>query len=877
MTPALRLRPSVIVAKEKLAADRQKLRRQHDAGTPGVQLCAQLTDMFDAIVLDIVESAIAEIPGGGDELLKHIAIVPHGGYGRRDVAPFSDVDLMILHGPAHRDPAIELTKRMQQDLFDAGLVLGHSLRTPQQALTTALADPTVFTSLAENRFLAGSVGLFRAFADPLRSQARKNFRSLFYAIQTARKEERSQYGEIVHLLEPNIKRSSGGLRGVQMIRWLGFARYGEVELDALNRLGALSDNDRRILRDAREFLLQLRNELHFHAGKSTDLLDRAEQIRIAELRGYEGTEGMLPVEQFMQCYFAHTSGVQEVARHFSESIRPRSTVAKMLTPLITRRIDQDWSVGPYQISTSRRWKENRAGDLAEVLRLMDCANRYDRWIDHPTWQVIRQRMLHTEVIELNDETRQRFLSLMSEPGRLGPLLGRLHELRVLEKIVPGMTHARSLLQFNQYHKYTVDAHCIETVHQATTFTERDDTLGAVYRGLRNKWILHLALLIHDLGKGFAEDHSEVGARYAEQLADRLRLSPRDKGTLRYLVHQHLTMSHLAFRRDTTDPQVLVRFAVDVGSAEVLKLLYVLTCADFAGVGPGTLNHWKVRVLTDLYRRAVAHLGGDESAGVAEVRFRKKERMLRWIEAQEEATWYRRIFESLPPSYFSETPLKRIQEELTWLSEMGDQAAIVSCRYLGDRDATEITIGTREATMQGVFHRLTGAVTSERMQILSAEINTLADGLVLDRYFVQDHDYAGPPPAERLEEIAQRIRTKLMDPNDAPPAFRKVWASRGSRIADEVLTIPTEVKIDNATSERYTIIDIFTQDQLGLLYRIARAIYEMGLSVHAARITTHLDQVVDVFYVTDEQGDKIEDEETLEKIQTDLRTAIEAGS
>jgi len=639
----LRLRASIVAAKQKLTSDREKLKQRHNAGVPGVQLCAQITDAFDEIILELVNDAAEEVSGySAEEILANVAIIPHGGYGRRDTAPYSDVDLMILHRPGFREGATAFTKLLQQDVFDAGLILGHSLRTPRQAISLALTDATIFTSLAENRYLAGSVSLFCDFANPFRRRARNKFASLYRSILASREEEREQYGEVVHMLEPNIKRSSGGLRGIQMVRWLGFARYGEVEHDSLNRLGVISEEDRKRLRDAREYLLRLRNELHFHANKSTDLLVRNEQVRIAEKRGFEGTEGLLPVEQFMQTYFEHTSNVRDVARHFIASIRPSLAWGKLLGPLVSRRVDRDFHVGPQKIRTSRRWKQIRAGNLEDVLELMVAANRFGRSIDHPTWETIRQKLRFDPELEITDQTRRLFLQFLSDPGRLGPLLRRLHELRALECIIPAMQHARCLLQFNQYHKYTVDEHCIRTVECATQFLERDDTLGEVYRALPDKWMLHLALLIHDLGKGFAEDHSEVGARIAEDVADRLWLSQEDKETLRYLVHQHLTMSHLAFRRDTTDDQVVLKFAVENGPPHRLKLLYLLTCADFAGVGPGTLNSWKVRVLTELYRRAMQHLGGDESIGSIARRKSKLDGIRYLIKNKEPIAWYESV-------------------------------------------------------------------------------------------------------------------------------------------------------------------------------------------------------------------------------------------
>ncbi|MGY8769324.1 MAG: [protein-PII] uridylyltransferase [Pirellulales bacterium] len=880
MSTGLNLRESVLRAKETLAKGRHKLRQQHDAGSPGVQVSASLTDLFDAVVMDIVESALDDLgEDGPNGLLKEITLVPHGGYGRRDVAPYSDVDLMLLHTPAAHSRAAALAKRLQQDMSDVGLVLGHSLRTPAQAVQLAITDPMIFTSLAENRYLAGSVSLFRKFADQLVKKAKRNYRQIYYGIIEARKEERVQYGEIVYLLEPNVKRSRGSLRGIQMARWIGFAKYGEVEIDALYRLGVMTEKDRRTLRDTKDYLLQIRNELQFHAGKATDLVDRAEQLRMAELYGFEGTEGLLPVEQFMQKYFKKTISVRDTVSHFVESERPRSTMVGMFAPLFTHKVDRDFRVGPIHISTSKQWKERYSGDVSEILRLMDLANLYVRRIDHPTWEAIRTSMQSQPIkVELDDEVRGRFLSLISQPARLGELLRRLHELRVLEKIIPGLKHARCLLQFNQYHKYTVDAHCIECVECLTDFANRDDTLGDVYRSLNDKRILHLAMLIHDLGKGFAEDHSKVGMRYADKLADRLRLSPLEKENVKFLVHKHLVMSHLAFRRDTSDPRVLVQFAVEVGSPDVLKMLYLLTCADFAGVGPGTLNPWKVRVMTDLYRRTMQHLGGDETVESSENRKMKRERLDQLVDPSDDrAEWFQQQFNALPPGYMQTTSAEQIVQELDELQKLPESKVIVWANYKEDRGVLEVTMGSKAQSRPGVFHRLTGAVSSQRFGILSAEINTLAEEMVLDRFLVEDQDHEGAPPEERLKSICREIETALNDTDESPPTFRKVWSSRASQSAEGMNLLPTEVRIDNSTSEQFTIIDLFAHDQLGLLYTVAKTIHDLDLEVCVAKITTHLDQVVDVFYVTDRSGNQVTDGDQLENIRVQLCAAVDEFS
>ncbi|MCA9269755.1 MAG: HD domain-containing protein, partial [Planctomycetales bacterium] len=573
--PRPHIRPAVLEARERLAQGREKLRRQHEAGSPGIQVCNRLATLVDEIVVDLFAAMLADMDGDvAARLRPHVALVPFGGYGRCDVAPFSDVDLMLLYHARVAADVPALAKRIVTDLGDAGLALGFNARRPEDACRLALSDATILTGLSESRFLAGSQELYDRFAARFKRQVMRRWRRLTPMIEEARREERAKFGETVYLLEPNIKRSRGGLRDIQLIRWIGFVRFGESHPDALERAGRLSKRDAKVLRDATEFLLRTRNEMHFSADKARDLLDRREQVRLAEVNQYPGSEAVLPVERFMQEYFLHTTEVRNIAADICRRARPRS-VAEVLDPLIGINMEGDFRIGPSGISATRRGMPKVQNDLAQVLRLMDLANMTGKRIGNRTWEAIRQSMMAREDVFLTDDAMKRFLSLLSRPGQLGDLLRRLHELRVLEKVIPDFKHARNLLQFNEYHKLTVDAHCIRAVEVCSEFQNHPGRLGQVYRSINQKRTLHLALLLHDLGKGFPEDHSDVGRRIAVAMAQRLKLPLREARRVEFLVHKHLVMSHLAFRRDTSDEEVIVKFAVEVGSPDRLKMLYVL--------------------------------------------------------------------------------------------------------------------------------------------------------------------------------------------------------------------------------------------------------------------------------------------------------------
>ena len=866
------IRASVLDAKSRLAEGRDKLRQRHLAGSPGIQVCHALADLVDSALLSVLKEALADMGPAAAGLTEHLALVAHGGYGRRDVAPYSDVDLMILCRARTEHEAAPLIRRLTHDLFDTGLSVGLSVRTPREACDLGLRDETICTSLMESRRLAGSEELFNRFQSRFASTVQRRWRRLLPAIERSRAEERSQYGETVYLLRPNVKRSSGGLRDIQLLRWIGFLCYGAADPDGLQMRGVLSAADHRAIRRGLDFLLRLRNEMHFHAGKSSDVLDRTEQVRIAEAWGFEETAAPLPVERFMQEYFRRTMSVSSIVAHFVTRAKQRGSALAWLAPLLSHQVEGDFRVGPTQIVATGRGAAKLSTNLTEVLRLTDLANLYDKRIEHATAEIVREAVPRLDA-SLTRDAAQRFLSLLSLPTRLGELLRFLHDVRALERIIPAFAHARGLLQFNEYHKYTVDEHCLRAVECATDLARDRGTLGRIYRRLKQKRTLHLALLIHDLGKGFAEDHSEVGLLIAEDVAWRLGLPPRETETLRFLVHKHLLMSHLAFRRDTSAEELIVRFAVEVGSPEVLQLLLLLTAADFAAVGPDVWNSWKSDVLVGLYHRTMRHLSGDLADGsYAERHEQLRESLRRQVPTGVDTRWFLRQIEALPVPYLEGAAAEQIVAELSELAALPPGRTLVRGAYRPERGAIEFTIGTYDDVAPGVFHRLTGGLTSKGLQILAAEIHTLADGLVLDRFYVHDGDYAGPPPPERIDEVCRTLVDSLRWPPSTQPSFRRVW---GVGAAPENPLLSTQVRIDNSTSDRYTILDIFAADRSGLLYLIARTLFELNLSVALAKIGTYLDQVVDVFYVTDARGRKLQDEGELVQIRARLLEAIDA--
>jgi len=867
MTPGIQpdTTPPVSRASAAVAALDQRIAAQHAAGAPGAQTCGLATDLCDAIVRDVWNGILAALPADDAAAIgRHASLVAHGGYGRREMAPDSDVDLMILHDGSAARLVAEVARRLLQELFDAGLQVGQSVRTVAEAVRLAAGDATIYSTLTECRLIAGNSELPERLAARLATLARRASQRLVERLVEARREEAEKFGQTIALLEPNVKRSTGGLRDIQLVRWLGFTVWGAPSFDELAQMGALSRRDADSLRDASEFLLRLRNDLHLAAGKANDDLTRDEQVRIAAARGLESQDGLLGVERFMREYFRHTRQVARVLEGVIQRCRRRPLTRRLVAGIVGHKVDGLFRVGPGDVGALPGREAAMAASPALVVRLLELSMLYELPVEPETWEAVREASESLPPDAADAETTAAFLALVGRAGRLGGPLRRLHEVGLLERIIPQFAHARHLLQFNNYHKFTVDEHCIVAVERALDYATDDGWLGGVWREINRKRTVLLALLIHDLGKGFVEDHSELGARMARDVAARLGLPADEAAIIEYLVLKHLSMAHIAFRRDIGDGSILVRFACDVGSPEVLRMLTVLTAADVGAVGPGTWTRWKADLLGDLYFRTLAYLDGESPSVAAERHGRSLAALLEPLAADDPVA---RLARELPPAYLRDTRPEAIVDELRQLVRLPDRGIFTAARWQPETATVAVTVGTRESVAPGVFHRLTGALTSQRLEILAADIHTLSGGLVIDHFVVRDPDYSGEPPGERLAEITSAIRDAIKA--DAPPTFSRLW-NPFAPLAQAAARAPTRVLFDNESSAETTILEVFAHDSAGLLYAIAKVLFEAGLSVRAAKIGTYLDQVVDAFHVTDATGGKVVDEARLMAI----RKAIE---
>ncbi len=861
----------------------------------GLSISRFISEEMQKLICKLLDAAVAGLSPEEQEALKQsAAVLAIGGTGRGELAPYSDIDLLFLYNPRVQEIFQKVTSDVVRNIWDCGLKLGHSVRTVSDALQMARTDPIFATSLVEMRRIWGDESLSAKLQHQYRRQIiRRRLQEFLNDCIVARQQDFGPHGTTVTQLEPDIKRSPGGLRDLHLIRWIGLACFDTTDWSRFPQSSGITPDDLAALNAAHEFLSKLRIDMHLANGKRQDLLIREEQLRIAHEWNIQPKSGLRPVEALMQTYFQHSTAVSDIARRLIDSQRRRSWWKRIIDASCSHRVNGLFRIGLHEVNIEPRHKKRILGSAEEILRLYHTIGLYGIKPSRSLQVEIKQAVADMPR-ELSSESAHQILSIFGLRSSLGMVLRSMYETGMLELCFPEMTHARCLLQFNQYHHYTVDEHTLRAVEEVTDFLQDQGPLGHAYRQIEEVGVLHLAIFLHDLGKGYPEDHSEIGKQLAESVSERLRLPPSRREILVFLVHKHLSMTHLAFRRDIHDPEVLLRFSQDVGSPQVLRMLYVLSAADLKAVGPGVWNGWKGELLNDLFQSAVQLLSGDfarenESQRLGEIRRQVQETCQSQnlfggngssngetafdSEPFDSESWLKSRLESFPPQYLLSTEPDRIVTDLQVLSELSSSGVEVSSQRDPETGVIEYRVITHEHVAPGCFHKIAGALTANHLEILSAQITTTSDGFIIDRFLVLDHDYSGTVPGDRLRSVALTLRQTLLDQLTLTAMFHQQQRFRHQLLLPMLRDAPVRVAIDNSSSNRCTIIDVFAHDRLGLLYTVSRAIYELDLSVVLAKISTQLDQVVDVFYVTDLHNQKIMDETRLNSIRETLEQTL----
>ena len=861
-------------------------------GASGTEVVSDFTSLVDTVLVGRYRSVIRQRSGDAPSGMQHCCLVAVGGYGRRELAPYSDIDVMMLYRAGGGTVVQDLSRQVFHHLWDLGFQVGHSVRSIHDCMVVAEGDLSAKTALMESRFLAGNPVVFQEFQR--RFAKRVLGRRVGHFIREKleeREQDYAKFGETVFLLEPNVKKSKGGLRDVHLLQWVGMARYQAVTLQELVDRGVLANQDYTALLEAREFLFKVRALLHLGAGRAQEILSFDEQVRMAEEFGYRDESHLLGVEQFMQQYYRLTTGIHQRAMRFVERADSANLWTRLRRLWPAPLIDGFFQTVDGRLSIHDDKLMQVLDDPEHLLSLFQVAQEQGVPIDGLVLEEI-----HRHVEGMSDHlfaspaVSRRFRELLAGPGAVAETLTLMHQARVLEKLVPAFSRVRGLMQFNQYHKYTVDEHSLLAVKKVESLGKQPGTLGEVYREIREKDLLHLAVLLHDVGKGLPEDHSEVGRKIARDVSVRLGLDAQESRTLEFLVYEHLLMANTAFRRDPHDEKVRLTFCRAVESPERLKQLLLLTAADIAAVGPDMLTKWKEALLIELYLLALPEISGqsEQVESVLDVEPMTDEVLAAWetqvsrFEGGGQASasralpnreWVKGQLEAFPVRYLAGTAKDRIIAHLSAIRSLNPERPKVESTYNRKLKVCEYSLIAFDSVASGIFMKMTGVLAARGLRVLDAQIVTRPDGIVVDTFYVKDPDFSGEPTPARLEKVGKAI-VSVLKGDLSIEAFLERNQRVSFRSRMPIRQHRTEVKIDNETSDHFTVIDVFADDKQGLLHEIAKTLYELELSVHSARIGTRLDQVVDVFHVTERNGNKVEDARTCESIQTKLQEQVD---
>ncbi|MDJ0847413.1 MAG: [protein-PII] uridylyltransferase [Myxococcota bacterium] len=871
--------------REYLAAARQHLEHLHRSGASGQQLNETHSDLMDRLVRRLFEIAEELFFARGGEEQADLCVLAVGGYARREMDLHSDVDLLFLYREEVSPHVRSVSERVQLWLWDAQLAVGAATRTIDETIGLADEDPTVLTGILAPRFLIGSGVLFHEFQQRVREDLVSD-PARFIAEQVAAQQERhGRFGDSLYLLQPNIKEGAGGLRDYHLAYWVMLASQPAARRrEDFLQLGLLTEGELYELTAGLDFLWRVRNELHLITGRKTDQLSFELQDKIASSFGYAGSDAPgaeLPVERFMSHYYRHARAVENYSSLVIEQCQQRASPARRRE---VRQVEAGLRIadGQLEIPHARQLRE----DPVQLLLAFAVAQEHDVRLTRKARRLVREQLdLVDDEFRRDPRARATFFRILESEHRVMRSLRAMNEVGLLAAFLPEWEHIVCRWQHVMYHTYTVDVHSIFLVEELRrlwlgryrdTYPELTDLMHSV----DDRAVLFLGCLLHDIGKGFGGDHSSRGVERAIPCVERLGLSEARRERVVFLVRYHLLMSHLAQRRDLSDPNLILEFARTVGDRTNLRNLYLLTFADMRASSSQAWTDWRGGLLRELFERTseLLETGADDRGKAIEL-VEKRVETRRLAAAAEleaggvEAGKIRAYFDMMPRRYFTaHSPRQIARHARVVLSlERGQQMATAFREMRGE--FSEFILCTRD--VPGLYANVAGTLTAHGINILGAHVYSTRSGLALEVYRVST-----PPggEAERrlaLESFEESLEELLRGEMDVAELLRR----RGRRVARGGASPsrkPATVSITNEESDFYTIVDVAANDRLGLLHDLTRTIAEHGYEIYISKAGTVLDQVTDAFYLKDRAGKKLQDPEAIERLRTDLLAAVRLG-
>jgi len=826
-----------------------------------------LTDQLLRLACDTVVASL--YPLANPTQSERLALAAVGGYGRGQMAPFSDVDIVFITPWKQTPWGEQVIETLLYLLWDLGLKVGNATRSLDDVIRIARSDMTVRTAFLEARFVWGDQPLFDEANARFRKEVVAGTARAFVAEKLAEREARHQrMGDSRYVVEPNLKEGKGGLRDLHALFWIGKYLHQVHSVAELVDKGLLTADELRQFRRAESFLWSVRIMLHHITGRAEERLTFDVQRELAARLAYANRDSMSAVERFMRHYFLMAKSVGDLTGLFLAHL-DESTARLAWLPTLTRRPARlkGFTLRRGQIGVPN--DEFFKADPVHLLEIFALADNQGLAI-HPLAMraAARDAQLIDERVRRDKTANALFLEVLTSPRDPESVLRWMNEAGVFGRFVPDFGRVVAQMQYDMYHHYTVDEHTIRAIGLLARIErgelKSDHSLSsAIIHQLINRRVLHVAVLLHDIAKGRGGDHSLLGADIARRLCPRLGLSKEETETVAWLVEHHLLMSRTAFKRDLSDFKTILDFAEAVASPERLRLLLILTVVDIRAVGPGVWNGWKAQLLRELYDSAeeVLRLGHKQTGRAT--RIAAKQAGLRdalgWPE-QRFAAYARRFADS----YWVAEASDVLTANAALVEGAGDAPLAIACTPDPARGTTLVAIYATDHP--GLFYRIAGAISLAGGNIFDARIHTTRDGMAIDNFVVLDplgRPFVEPAQLARLRRSIEDVlsgRIRLADKLAARPLARR---------KAELFRVEPRVLIDNKASNRYTVIEVNASDRPALLYALTNGLFQQKLTIHSAHIATYGEKATDTFYVTDLTGARIDNPVRLKAIEKRL--------
>ena len=865
--------------------EEHRLRMWHHAGAGGREVARQRSDLVDILFKELFEGVVRSVAPKG--LTEPLVVAALGGYGRRELTPFSDVDIMFII-PRSQPSKIseELIRKTLTTLWDIGYKVGHSTRSIAQTIKQANGDMVTKTSLLESRYLSGERELFAEFREQFENECVRGREGEYVSWRLANQvQTQTRYGGSVFMQEPNVKNGVGGLRDYHNMLWISYFKERINTTAKLVDARFLRDSERRALEKSYDFLLRVRTEMQYLTGRPVDGLTLQLQGRVAAGFNFPQRHILHRVEAFMREYYSQARNIHLITKFVIErmnTVPEKPGLFGIFRPKV-EKFDGFISRGGKLYEESR---DTFADDPYRLIRAFHHAQV--RQLDFSTelGDSIRRRLrLVNRTFQYARVARETFLAILSRKGEVGRILREMHDLGFLGRYVPEFGALTCLVQHEFYHRYTADEHtlvCIEKLDDVL-FADSEKFRGyrAMFQKLEDPAMLYLALLLHDTGKTANKRHHEdTSAFLAQKVARRLQLSPERRRMLITLVNSHYGVSLTAQKRNLDDTATIVEFANIVANRANLDALMLLTLADGQGTSDQNWSDWKEGLVWTLYRRTTEYLEGGRinnaqlRKNLEDLREGVSRRLAKDFGEEIEAH-----FEHMPERYFQMFDSEQVTGHIRLfrafleihLTHQDPPAYAPVFKWIARPEQGHSEVWVCGWNRPRLLERIAGAFLSAQINILSADVFTRGDSLALDIFRVCSTQFSPVTSARDITRVETRLCDSLaFEDYDFSPLLNKEALLRTYRISQEA-EIPTKIVVDNTSHPSFTLIDIQTPDRLGLLYDLLRALGSADINIELSRITTEMDVAMDTFYVTDSHG-KITDESTIRRIQRLLQRA-----